>query len=63
MEPLTYRQAGVDIEAGDETTHRIAPRARTTLRLEVLGAIGGCAGFAREPDGEVGGIVRGVEFR
>jgi hypothetical protein len=28
MDPLTYREAGVDLEAGDEAVRRIAPLAR-----------------------------------
>jgi phosphoribosylformylglycinamidine cyclo-ligase len=51
MDRLTYRAAGVDIEAGDEAVRRIAPLARTTLRPEVLGGIGGFAGFVRVPSG------------
>jgi phosphoribosylformylglycinamidine cyclo-ligase len=47
--PLTYREAGVDIEAGDEAVRRIAPIARTTARAEVLGGIGAFAGFVRVP--------------
>jgi phosphoribosylformylglycinamidine cyclo-ligase len=39
--PLTYRDAGVDIEAGDELVERIKPLARKTMRPEVLGGIGG----------------------
>jgi len=39
--PLTYRDAGVDIDAGDELVERIKPFARRTLRPEVLGGIGG----------------------
>jgi phosphoribosylformylglycinamidine cyclo-ligase len=39
--PLTYRDAGVDIEAGDELVERIKPFAKKTLRPEVLGGIGG----------------------
>lgn len=38
---LTYRDAGVDIEAGDALVERIKPMARKTLRPEVLGGIGG----------------------
>jgi phosphoribosylformylglycinamidine cyclo-ligase len=49
MDRLTYRQAGVDIEAGDEAVRRIAPLARATFRPEVLGGIGGFAGFVRVP--------------
>ncbi|MBI4637407.1 MAG: phosphoribosylformylglycinamidine cyclo-ligase [Candidatus Rokubacteria bacterium] len=51
MEPLTYRRAGVDIEAGDEAVRRIAPLARSTFRPEVIGEIGGFAGFVRVPSG------------
>jgi phosphoribosylformylglycinamidine cyclo-ligase len=39
--PLTYRDAGVDIDAGDELVERIKPFASKTLRPEVLGGIGG----------------------
>ncbi|MEW5891315.1 MAG: phosphoribosylformylglycinamidine cyclo-ligase [Pseudomonadota bacterium] len=38
---LTYRDAGVDIDAGDALVERIKPFARKTLRPEVLGGIGG----------------------
>ena len=38
---LTYRDAGVDIDAGDALVERIKPHARRTLRPEVLGGIGG----------------------
>jgi phosphoribosylformylglycinamidine cyclo-ligase len=39
--PLTYRDAGVDIDAGDALVERIKPAAKRTLRPEVLGGIGG----------------------
>ena len=39
--PLTYRGAGVDIDAGDELVERIKPFAKRTMRPEVLGGIGG----------------------
>jgi phosphoribosylformylglycinamidine cyclo-ligase len=38
---LTYRDAGVDIDAGDELVDRIKPLAKRTMRPEVLGGIGG----------------------
>jgi len=38
---LTYRDAGVDIEAGDALVERIKPMAARTMRPEVLGGIGG----------------------
>ncbi len=39
--PLTYRDAGVDIDAGDDLVERIKPLAARTMRPEVLGGIGG----------------------
>jgi phosphoribosylformylglycinamidine cyclo-ligase len=41
--PLTYRDAGVDIDAGNEVVERIKPAILRTLRPEVLG--GGIGGF------------------
>ena len=38
---LTYRDAGVDIDAGDELVERIKPLVRRTQRPEVLAGIGG----------------------
>jgi phosphoribosylformylglycinamidine cyclo-ligase len=38
---LSYRDAGVDIDAGDALVERIKPFAKRTLRPEVLGGIGG----------------------
>ena len=51
MKPLTYRDAGVDIEAGDEAVRRLAPHAHGTSRPEVLGKIGAFASFVRIPAG------------
>jgi len=39
--PLSYRAAGVDIDAGDALVERIKPFARKTMRPEVLAGIGG----------------------
>jgi phosphoribosylformylglycinamidine cyclo-ligase len=38
---VTYRDAGVDIEAGDALVDQIKPFAKRTLRPEVMGGIGG----------------------
>jgi phosphoribosylformylglycinamidine cyclo-ligase len=38
---LTYRAAGVDIDAGDVLVERIKPFAKRTMRPEVLAGIGG----------------------
>jgi phosphoribosylformylglycinamidine cyclo-ligase len=51
VEPLTYRDAGVNIEAGDEAVRRLAPHARSTTRPEVLGGIGAFAAFVKVPRG------------
>ncbi|MDA0739786.1 MAG: phosphoribosylformylglycinamidine cyclo-ligase [Nitrospirae bacterium] len=42
-----YRQAGVDIEAGEEVVRRIRPLAKSTFRPEVLGDIGAFGGLFR----------------
>ncbi|MGB7397420.1 MAG: AIR synthase related protein, partial [Candidatus Macondimonas sp.] len=39
--PLTYRDAGVDIDAGNRLVDRIKPAAQRTTRPEVLGGLGG----------------------
>lgn len=39
--PVTYRDAGVDIEAGDALVDRIKPFAKRTMRPEVMSSIGG----------------------
>lgn len=43
----TYRDAGVDINAGDEFVDRIKPLVRSTFRPEVLGEFGGFGGLFR----------------
>jgi phosphoribosylformylglycinamidine cyclo-ligase len=47
--PLTYRDAGVDIEAGDALVERIKPYARKTMRPEVLAGIGGFGALFEVP--------------
>jgi phosphoribosylformylglycinamidine cyclo-ligase len=47
--PLSYRDAGVDIEAGDELVEAIKPFARRTLRPEVLAGIGGFGALCEIP--------------
>jgi len=41
LKSLTYRDAGVDIDAGDRLVENIRPFAKKTLRKGVLGGIGG----------------------
>ncbi|MEO6226996.1 MAG: phosphoribosylformylglycinamidine cyclo-ligase [Thermomonas sp.] len=53
--PLTYRDAGVDIDAGNELVERIKPLVRRSFRPEVMGGLGGfgalfdLSGKYREP--------------
>ena len=46
---LSYREAGVDIEAGDALVEAIKPYARRTLRPEVLAGIGGFGALIELP--------------
>jgi phosphoribosylformylglycinamidine cyclo-ligase len=45
LKGLTYRDAGVDIDAGDALVDRIKPFAKRTMRPEVLAGIGGFGGL------------------
>ncbi len=45
----TYRDAGVDIDAGDELVERIKPAVRRSLRREVLGGLGGFGALVEVP--------------
>ena len=47
--PMTYRDAGVDIDAGDALVDRIKPLAKRTMRPEVLGGIGGFGALFEVP--------------
>ena len=49
--PVTYRQAGVDIDAGDALVERIKPLSKKTRIAEVLADVGGFAGMCRVPGG------------
>lgn len=47
---LTYLEAGVDIDAGNELVQRIKDAAKRTHRPELLGGIGGFASLASLPE-------------
>jgi len=47
--PVTYRDAGVDIDAGEELIDRIKPGVKRSLRREVLGGIGGFGALVEVP--------------
>jgi phosphoribosylformylglycinamidine cyclo-ligase len=48
---LTYRDAGVDIDAGDALVERIKGHVKRTMRPEVLSDLGGFAGLCGLPKG------------
>ncbi len=48
----TYKQAGVDIEAGDALVERIKPHAARTRRPEVVSGVGGFGGLFAIPPGK-----------
>jgi len=45
--PITYKDAGVDIDAGDEMVNRIRPLVERTYTPRVIGPYGGFAGLFR----------------
>ncbi len=47
--PVTYRAAGVDIDAGEELVERIKPGVKRSMRREVLGGIGGFGALVEVP--------------
>jgi phosphoribosylformylglycinamidine cyclo-ligase len=52
---MTYRDAGVDIDAGNQVDERTKPLVRRSFRPEVMGGLGGfgalfdLSGYYREP--------------
>ena len=50
--PLTYRDAGVDIDAGNQLVERIKPMVAKTRRPEVLAGLGGFGGLFALPPGK-----------
>jgi phosphoribosylformylglycinamidine cyclo-ligase len=47
--PVTYREAGVDIDAGEELVERIKPHVKRSMRREVLGGLGGFGALVEVP--------------
>jgi phosphoribosylformylglycinamidine cyclo-ligase len=47
--PITYRDAGVDIDAGDDLVERIKPAVKRSMRPEVLGGLGGFGALVEVP--------------
>jgi len=48
---LSYKDAGVDIEAGDALVDRIKSVAKRTSRPEVMGGLGGFGALCKIPKG------------
>jgi phosphoribosylformylglycinamidine cyclo-ligase len=48
--PLSYRDAGVDIDAGDALVEAIKPFAKRTMRPEVLAGLGGFGALCAIPE-------------
>ncbi len=48
---LSYRDAGVDIDAGNALVERVRDTARRTRRPEVMGSLGGFGALCEIPDG------------
>lgn len=51
MSVITYKESGVDIDAGDELVDRIGPAVKRTMRPEVLAGVGGFASLVAIPKG------------
>jgi phosphoribosylformylglycinamidine cyclo-ligase len=47
--PITYREAGVDIDAGEDLVERIKPHVKRSMRREVLGGLGGFGALVEVP--------------
>src|SRR3954466_2883508 len=59
---ISYREAGVDIDAGDDLVERIKPFAKATRIPEVLSDVGGFAGLCGLPSGvRAPGLVSGAD--
>ena len=50
-QPLSYKDAGVDIDAGEALVQRIKSVAKATTRPEVVGGLGGFGALCRIPQG------------
>jgi phosphoribosylformylglycinamidine cyclo-ligase len=51
MSHITYKESGVDIDAGDELVDRIGPAVKRTMRPEVMAGVGGFASLVALPKG------------
>ena len=51
MSNITYKDAGVDIDAGEDLVKRIMPAVKSTMRKEVLAGVGGFSSLVAVPQG------------
>jgi phosphoribosylformylglycinamidine cyclo-ligase len=51
MTKMTYKDAGVDIDAGEAMIERIKPAVKSTMRPEVMAGVGGFASLVSLPKG------------
>jgi phosphoribosylformylglycinamidine cyclo-ligase len=51
MKKITYKEAGVNIDAGDDLVKRILPAVKSTMRQEVLAGVGGFSSLVALPEG------------
>ncbi len=49
IQPITYKDSGVDIEVADQLIEKIKPFAKKTMRVEVLAGIGGFGSLFEVP--------------
>ena len=61
MEQITYKDSGVDIDAGNESVRLIKNFVRSTYRAEVLGDIGGFGGLFALKDYDEPVLVSGTD--
>ena len=57
MSQLTYREAGVDIDAGNKAVDLMKEHVRATYRPEVLGDIGGFGGLFALNTGKYNSLI------
>lgn len=51
MKKITYREAGVDIDAGETLVEKIKPAVQSTMRPEVVSGLGGFSSLVALPEG------------
>lgn len=57
---ISYKDAGVDIDAGEALVERIKGVAKRTARPEVMGGLGGFGALCEIPAGEGAGYAGGI---